>query len=291
MFVKICGITNESDALFAVAMGADALGFVFAPSPRQVAPTLVRDIVRRIPSEVVTIGVFRDDATKRVVDIAHSCGLDGVQLHGHETPAECAWVRERVGLLIKAFPAGDQLVERVADYGIADAWLLDAPKPGSGTTFDWSIVDALPGGHRLIVAGGLHPDNVGAAIERTGAWGVDSSTGVESAPGHKDARKVYRFCRNAKRYPAPVHEGDHLLMPLDFDFADYGEGLIDLATLGEIDSFAESGEFDPPSSVEHDPPFPDEGHGQPPVSEPTDNRSATSRREAGSPVSSVPFDR
>ncbi len=250
MFVKICGITNESDALFAVAMGADALGFVFAPSPRQVAPTLVRDIVRRIPSEVVTVGVFRDDATKRVVDIANSCGLDGVQLHGHETPAECAWVRDRVGLLIKAFPAGDQIVDRVADYGIADAWLLDAPNPGSGVTFDWSIVDALPKGHRLIVAGGLTPDNIGAAIERTHAWGVDASSGVESTPGHKDARKVYRFCRNAKRYPAPVHEGDHLLMPLDFDFADYGEGLGDLRGFGGFDTIDEPYEFDEAVNVD-----------------------------------------
>ncbi len=225
MFVKICGTTNESDALFAVAMGADAVGFVFAPSPRQVAPTLVRDIVRRLPPEIMTVGVFRDEATQRVVDIVNTCALGGVQLHGHEAPAECRWVRERVPFLIKAFPAGDHLVERVGEYDAADAILLDAPSPGSGQSFDWSVVDLLPRGRRLIVAGGLTPQNVGEAIERTGAWGVDVATGVESTPGHKDARKVHRFCRMAKSYTAPVFEGDHLLMPLDFDFEAYGDGL------------------------------------------------------------------
>lgn len=224
MFVKICGMTNESDALFAAAMGADAVGFVFAPSSRQVSPTLVRDIVRRLPSEVLTIGVFRDEATQRIVDIVNTCGLGGVQLHGHEAPAECRWVRERVGFLIKAFPAGDHLLERIEEFDAADALLIDGPTPGSGQTYDLSVFDRLPPGRRVMVAGGLTPDTVGAAIERTGAWGVDVVTGVETAPGHKDARKVHRFCRAAKAHGAPVFEGDHILMPLDFDFDDYGDG-------------------------------------------------------------------
>lgn len=224
MFVKICGMTNESDALFAVAMGANAVGFVFAPSPRQVAPSLVRDIIRRLPSEVTTIGVFRDEATQRIVDIVNTCGLGGVQLHGHEAPAECAWVRDRVPLLIKAFPVGDHLLERVDEYTAADALLIDGPTPGSGTSYDWGLVDLLPRNRRVIVAGGLTPDNVSEAILRTGAWGVDVATGVEAAPGHKDARKVFRFCQIAKSHDAPVFEGDHLLMPLDFDLDDYGDG-------------------------------------------------------------------
>ena len=86
MFVKIEGITNEDDALLAVALGADAVGFVFAPSPRQIAPTIARDIARRLPPEVLTVGVFRDETPERVVEIVHAAGLRGAQLHGHETP-------------------------------------------------------------------------------------------------------------------------------------------------------------------------------------------------------------
>ena len=88
VFVKICGITSEEDALLAVAMGADAVGFIFAPSPRQIAPTQARDIVRRLPPEVLTVGVFRDEAPQRVVEIVNTAGLPAAQLHGHETPAE-----------------------------------------------------------------------------------------------------------------------------------------------------------------------------------------------------------
>ena len=84
MFIKVCGITNEQDALLAVALGADALGFVFAPSPRQVAPSKVREIVRRLPAEIVTVGVFRDELPKRIIDIMQEAHLQGAQLHGHE---------------------------------------------------------------------------------------------------------------------------------------------------------------------------------------------------------------
>ena len=90
MFVKICGITNEEDALLAVAMGTDAVGFVFAASPRQVAPTTARDIARRLPREILTVGVFRDESPQRVVEIVNANGLKGAQLHGHESPSEVA---------------------------------------------------------------------------------------------------------------------------------------------------------------------------------------------------------
>ncbi len=224
MFVKICGITSESDALFATAMGADAIGFVFAPSPRQVQPALVRDVVRRLPAEVLTVGVFRDESAQRVVEITNTCGLSAVQLHGHEAPAECAWVRERVPLVIKAFGAGDHLVERINEYDTVDAILMDSGVPGSGEVFDWSIVEALPLNRRIILAGGLTPDNVGEAIERTQPWGVDVASGVEAVPGHKDARLVYRFVSRAKaagdRFERPYFDGDELLMPFDYEYDD-----------------------------------------------------------------------
>src|SRR5689334_19908074 len=124
MFVKVCGTTSEEDALLAVAMGADALGFIFAPSPRQVYPTAVADIVKRLPTEVLTIGVFRNESPARVVEVVNGIGLRGAQLHGHETPEQTRWVRERVPFVIKAFPAGNRAVTRAREFG-ADAVMVD----------------------------------------------------------------------------------------------------------------------------------------------------------------------
>jgi phosphoribosylanthranilate isomerase len=197
VFVKICGITNEKDALLAVAMGADAVGFVFAPSVRQIAPEAARDIVRRLPHETLTVGVFRDETPKRVVEIVNRHGLKGAQLHGHESPSEAAWVRERVGLVIKAFAAGDRLVDRMGDYDV-DAVLVDSQIPGSGRVFDWSIAQHLPVDRPVILAGGLRPGNVAEAIAQVHPWGVDVSTGVEASPGRKDPVKVMRFVNAAK---------------------------------------------------------------------------------------------
>lgn len=196
MFVKICGITSEEDALLAVALGADALGFVFAPSPRQVRPDDVRDIVRRLPYEVVTVGVFRDERPQRVVEVVHKVGLRGAQFHGRETVADVRWVRERVPFVIQAFAAGDPAIGGTRG-GPADVVLLDAPDPGSGKVFDWRLADGVPGGVRLLLAGGLGPDNVAEAIRRVRPWGVDVSSGVESEPGRKDAVKLRRFVEAA----------------------------------------------------------------------------------------------
>lgn len=201
MFVKVCGITNEEDALLAVALGADALGFVFAPgSHRQVRPGAAEDIVRRLPpGEVLTIGVFRDERPERVVEIVHTVGLKGAQLHGREPLSDVRYVRERVPIVIQAFGAGDPAISSAAN-GPADAVLIDSPEPGSGRVFDWSLTEGAPGGMRLLLAGGLTADNVGAAIERVRPWGVDVATGVEVAPGNgrKDPRKLRRFLETAK---------------------------------------------------------------------------------------------
>ena len=205
MFVKICGITNEEDALLAVAMGADAVGFNFAPgSPRQIAVAQARDIARRLPPEVMTVGIFRDEAPQRVVEMVNAAGLHGVQLHGHETPAEGKWVRQRVQFLVQAFAAGDRMLERVDEYTAADAILIDSATPGSGQLFDWVLAEGLPLDRRVILAGGLTPDNVAEAVHRIHPWGVDVATGVERAPGRKDASKVMRFINNAKE----AAEGD-----------------------------------------------------------------------------------
>lgn len=207
VFVKVCGITSEEDALLAVAMGADALGFVFAAgSRRQVNAEQVRDIVKRLPSGAVTVGVFRDERPERVVELVNKIGLTGAQLHGREPVSEVRWVRTRVQFVIQAFAAGDPALAAAAN-GPADVILVDSPDPGSGRLFDWTLAEGAPGGIRLMVAGGLSPENVGEAIRRIRPWGVDVSSGVESSPGHKDARKLRRFVQ-ATREAAEALESD-----------------------------------------------------------------------------------
>jgi phosphoribosylanthranilate isomerase len=201
MFVKVCGITTEDDALLAVALGADALGFVLAPgSPRQVRPSEARDIVSRLPrGEVITVGVFRDERPERVAEIVNTVGLRGAQLHGREPLSDVRYVRERVPLVIQAFAAGDPAVAAAAN-GPADVVLIDAPAPGSGRVFDWALAERPPGGMRLLLAGGLTPGNVGPAIRQVRPWGVDVSSGVETSPGsgRKDPRRLRRFVEAAK---------------------------------------------------------------------------------------------
>src|SRR3954462_15053710 len=170
MFVKICGITSEEDALLAVAMGADAVGFVFAPSSRQVAAGLVRDIVRRLPPEVMTVGVFRDESPQRVVEVVNSVGLRAAQLHDHETVEQTRFVRAKVPFVIKGFPAGAPALDRADDFG-ADAILIDSHAPGSGEMFDWSLAEGAPSNRRVILAGGLTPDNGAGEVEGVAAWG------------------------------------------------------------------------------------------------------------------------
>lgn len=197
MFVKICGTTTEDDALLAVAMGADAVGFVFAPSPRQIAPQVAADIAKRLPPEIVTIGVFRDETPARVVEVIQAAGLRGAQLHGRESAEDARWVRARLPLVIKAFPAGDARVASAPSFGV-DAVLLDAPNPGSGRVFDWAFAAEVPESQRLMIAGGLNPGNVAAAIAATRPWGVDAVSGVERRPGEKDPVKVREFVAAAK---------------------------------------------------------------------------------------------
>jgi phosphoribosylanthranilate isomerase len=206
MFVKVCGITNDEDALLAVAVGATAVGFVFAPgSPRQVRPREVRDIIRRLPPGTPTIGVFRDERRERVVEVVNSIGLTGAQLHGREHPSEVRWVAERVPFVIQAFPAGDPAMGGAAGAG-ADVVMIDAPEPGSGRVFDWSLAEGAPSGIPVVLAGGLDDANVADAIRRVRPWGVDVSTGVETEPGsgRKDPRRLRRFVEAARRAAADV---------------------------------------------------------------------------------------
>ncbi len=214
MFIKICGVTSEEDALLAVAMGADAVGFIFAPSPRQVAVGAVAEITRRLPSDVMSFGVFRDALAERVVEVVHQAGLRGAQLHGRESVEACAYVAERVPYVIKAFRAGDPGLSEHASYR-SYAVLVDGPDPGSGRLFDWRLTEAIPPTRRLVLAGGLTPDNVAEAIQRVRPWGVDVSSGVEERPGRKDPRKVRAFVE-AVRAAAPATYEPETIGPYDW---------------------------------------------------------------------------
>ena len=203
MFIKICGITTADDALLATALGADAVGFILAPSRRQIVPPRVEDIVRRLPPDVLTVGVFRDEAPQRVIEIVHRCGLKAAQLSGRETIEDTRLIRESVPAVIKAFPGGSPALSVADQYG-ADIVMVDSDTPGSGQVFDWSLAEGAPGGVRLLMAGGLTPENVATAIAKVHPWGVDVATGVEMSPGRKDPARLRAFI-NAARAAQPVH--------------------------------------------------------------------------------------
>jgi phosphoribosylanthranilate isomerase len=199
--VKICGITRLEDARVAVEAGADALGFVFyPPSPRCVTPEQAEQIIRRLPPFVTTVGLFVDVPLDTVHETALWCGLDRVQLHGRETPEFCARVKRPV---IKAFRIknADSLADlpgyRVAAF-LLDAYVEGALPGGTGASFPWQLAaQAKPYGP-VILAGGLSPENIEAAITQIHPYGVDVSSGVESVPGVKDHQKVRQFIQRAK---------------------------------------------------------------------------------------------
>jgi len=198
--IKICGITNIEDALAAVEAGADALGFVFYnKSPRNISPEQAAALIRRLPPFVQTVGLFVNEELAVVNGIADRCGLDIVQLHGDETPEYCSGVRRR---LIKAFRVKDETcLDLIDDYDVA-ACLLDAWSPsaygGTGKTFNWEIAAAAAASKRIILAGGLTPGNVAAAVRAVRPYAVDVSSGVEAAPGRKDHKILQQFIEAAR---------------------------------------------------------------------------------------------
>lgn len=198
--VKICGITNLEDALQAVEAGADALGFVFhSPSPRAVTPEQARLIAMQLPPLVTTVGLFVNQSPQQVGDILTAAGLDVAQLHGDESPGDCRIAGRRV---IKALRVRDLASLRGAeDYPVAalllDAW-SDAAYGGTGATFDWRLAAELTRQRPLILAGGLTPGNVAAAIDQVRPYAVDVSSGVERRPGCKDHTLVSEFIQQVR---------------------------------------------------------------------------------------------
>lgn len=199
MLIKICGVTNEEDALLAVGMGANAIGFNFVSgSTRKVGVEVARDIAARLPGGIITVGVFRNEPPDNLVQMMDTAKLSTAQLHGDESPETCVWISERVSRVFKAFTAGDPALEHLAEYRAA-AILMDGPEPGSGRVFDWSQLDGVNRGLPLILAGGLTPDNVEVAIRTVRPFGVDVASGVESEPGVKDPLLVQRFIATARK--------------------------------------------------------------------------------------------
>jgi len=200
MLIKICGITRAGDAAAAVEAGASALGFVFwEQSPRFVEPSVAGEIVAALPSGVVPVGVFVDAPMETVARIAGEVGLGAVQLHGSETADQAralAWPVYRSATL-------DDAAHVRETWPRETVLLLDAHDPvrrgGTGRTVDWRRAARLALGGRVVLAGGLTPDNVAEAIGVVRPWGVDVSSGVEEAPGRKSAEKVARFVGNARR--------------------------------------------------------------------------------------------
>jgi phosphoribosylanthranilate isomerase len=211
LWVKICANTSLEDALLAAQAGADAVGFVFAPSPRRVSPTQVAEIVPHLPARLEKIGVFVDASSEEIASTVEACALTGVQIHFDAAPNLPAALRTRFGpalriLRVLHFVPGAPVADRSESDLDLDAVLVDsrtATAPGgTGKTYDWSLASKTlfqqAEGRKLIAAGGLTPENVAEAIVTLGPWGVDVVSGVEAAPGRKDPVKVRAFVANAR---------------------------------------------------------------------------------------------
>jgi phosphoribosylanthranilate isomerase len=198
--VKICGITNLEDARHASMSGADALGFVFYQgSLRFINPDLARRIIADLPPLVTTVGLFVNETPTRIREMVEFCGLNTVQLHGDEEPDQCNYPPCRV---IKALRLRQQMDSGLFAAYRVSALLLDAYIPGqfggTGQRCDWQQAADIAAQHRVILAGGLNPENVAEAVRQVHPYGVDVSSGVEEKPGKKDPEKVARFIRMAK---------------------------------------------------------------------------------------------
>jgi phosphoribosylanthranilate isomerase len=192
VIVKICGITRAEDASMAVSLGATAIGFVFWPdSPRRVSPADAAAIVATLPAAIWRVGVFVDAPREEIERVAAEVGLSAVQLHGRETPAFASALHTRV---IKALALADLATDDALAEWNGMPILLDAHDPirkgGTGRTIDWDRAAVVASRHEVILAGGLRPGNVAAAIARVRPHGIDVSSGVERAPGVKDHEKL-----------------------------------------------------------------------------------------------------
>ncbi|MFC1823301.1 phosphoribosylanthranilate isomerase [Thermodesulfobacteriota bacterium] len=204
--VKICGITSERDAFNAIEIGVNALGFIFAASPRQITPEKAGDIIRSLPPFVESVGVFVNEDPEKIKALIHRCGLDRVQLHGDESPEICAALMPRS---IKSFQIKDESsLSCLTSYqGKVRALLFDTyaenQRGGIGKAFDWDLaVKGKKLGVPVILSGGLNPGNVADALTRVRPFAIDVNSGVEESPGRKSLplmRKLMEAVRKTER--------------------------------------------------------------------------------------------
>jgi len=200
--VKICGITNPGDARVAADAGADAVGFIFADSPRCVDAEEAHRISIALPANVIKVGVFVDEEPAEILRISREVGLDLAQLHGDETPEAVTAMREAGVKVMKALRVKSAASLYVLDEYEADLFLLDAhsarARGGTGERFDWGVAKSLKGRDNIVVSGGLDPENVREAVEFFEPFGVDASSSLEDGPGRKNDELVRRFVLAAK---------------------------------------------------------------------------------------------
>lgn len=194
--IKICGITNIEDALMVTELGADAVGFVFAPSRRKVNPQTAKEIIESIPSFITTVGVFMNSDIEEVNQITDITKIDVIQLHGDEPSEYCGKIKRRVikRVSIHESDTSEMIISRMEQYKVS-AYLLD-PGAGDGKAFDWKKAIGID--YPLIIAGGLTPENVKGVIELLRPYGVDVSSGVEKSFGVKDKEKVNEFVKEVR---------------------------------------------------------------------------------------------
>jgi phosphoribosylanthranilate isomerase len=200
--VKVCGITNPEDARVAADAGADAIGLVFAESPRRVGVERAREIASALPEGILKVGVFVNAEPEEVLRISREVGLDYAQLHGDEPPEAVAEIRDGgVGVMKALRVRNAKTLAAVgryeADLFLLDAWSAEA-RGGTGNRFDWELAKSLKRRDNIVVSGGLDPENVREAIEYFEPYGVDASSSLEERPGKKSGERVRRFVGAAK---------------------------------------------------------------------------------------------
>jgi phosphoribosylanthranilate isomerase len=199
IWIKICGITNIEDALRASSLGVDALGFIFAPSPRRVEPAVAKKIILSIPKTLSKVGVFVDEDPKEVLRVAEYCGLNALQFNGRESPEYCQKFFHTVfkAIHIKDF---ENLKDMEKYHNVSI--LLDTYHPmkfgGTGNSFPWEVAIKAKEKRDFILSGGLNPLNVREAIMKVRPFGVDVCSGVESGPGKKDLSKMIEFVKEVR---------------------------------------------------------------------------------------------
>lgn len=195
--MKVCGVTNVSDAKMVVSSGASALGLILAASPRRVTLDQAREIAAATSGEIIRCAVFRDNDDEFIFEQLDALDVDVVQVHGSLSAKLLETLRERSLLIVRALNIEDAEFEHYDESGV-DAVLIDGPRPGSGVTHSWDRLRERHFTVPVIAAGGLNPSNVADVISVTSAWGVDCASGVESGPGKKDRDMVEGFVSSAR---------------------------------------------------------------------------------------------